>query len=244
MSARRKPTPSYLLHRQSGRGRAVWTDSTGTRQQKLLPGPFDSQESRTAFARLQLELETSPTAAVTDTKHLSVAEVLHAFVEHAERYYRTPDGKPTSEVKEIKLSIRPVRELYGHILAAEFGPRSLAAVRHHMIGLGWCRSLINKRTDRLKRAFKWAVAEELVTPSVYDAPGCHFRPPLRANRSEGKQTRQAGFRRGREGDTAAPAPSHPRDGGTHAVHRHAASRGMLDDAERHRPHWEDLELPP
>ncbi len=49
--SRRKSTPSYLPHKQSGRARAVWTDQTGVRHQKLLPSPFDSSESRTAFAR-------------------------------------------------------------------------------------------------------------------------------------------------------------------------------------------------
>jgi integrase len=57
VSKRRNPTPSYLQHKQSGRARAVWTDVSGIRQQKLLPGAYDSAESRTAFARLQLELE-------------------------------------------------------------------------------------------------------------------------------------------------------------------------------------------
>ena len=61
MSNPRKPTPSYLFHKQTGRARAVWTDRHGTRHDKLLPGGHDSPESRTAFARLQLELEASPT---------------------------------------------------------------------------------------------------------------------------------------------------------------------------------------
>src|SRR5437764_129649 len=55
---RREPNPSYRPHNQSGRARAVWTDPTGGRHQKLLPGTYDSSESRTAFAQLQLELES------------------------------------------------------------------------------------------------------------------------------------------------------------------------------------------
>ena len=135
MSSRRKPTLSYLVHQQSGRARAVWTDRLGTRHQKLLPGAFDSAESRTAFARLQLELETSPTTTAADANSIGLAEVLAAYLDHAEAYYRASDGKTTSEVREIKRSIRPVRELYGQAPAAEFGPRSLAAVQKHMIGL-------------------------------------------------------------------------------------------------------------
>ena len=78
VSARRNPTPSYLHHKQSGRARAVWTDQNGTRQQKLLPGPFDSAESRTAFARFQLELEAAPYRPLDATAGVSVNEVLLA----------------------------------------------------------------------------------------------------------------------------------------------------------------------
>jgi hypothetical protein len=56
----RKSIPSYLPHKQSGRARAVWTDPVGVRRFRLLPGAFDSQESRTAFAALLLELDAAP----------------------------------------------------------------------------------------------------------------------------------------------------------------------------------------
>jgi integrase len=100
---------------------------------------------------------------------VSVNEVLLAFMQWATTHYRTPDGKPTSEIDELKWSLRCVRELYGNIPASEFGPRALAAVRQHMIGLNWCRTLINHRIDRVKRVFKWATSEELVLVNVYVA---------------------------------------------------------------------------
>ena len=187
MSAPRKPTTSYLLHRQSGRARAVWTDSAGTRQQKLLPGPFDSTESRTAFARLQLELETAPhLPTVAQRAGVSVNEVLLAFMQWAATHYRTPAGEPTTEIGELKWSLRPVRELYGDTPAAEFGPRALAAVRQHMIGRNWCRSLINRRIDRVKRVFKWAAAEELVPVTVYQA--LRTLTGLRRGRTEARES--------------------------------------------------------
>src|SRR6185312_835292 len=55
----RNSFPSYLRH-ASGKARAVWTDALGIRHFRMLPGPHDSKESRAAFARLQLELETAP----------------------------------------------------------------------------------------------------------------------------------------------------------------------------------------
>ena len=125
MSARRNPTPSYLLHKQSGRARAVWTDATGNRQQRLLPGAYDSPESRTAFARLQLELESTPHRVALGTSpdaSVSVNEVLLAFLTHAEQHYRRLDRAATHEVAEYKLVSRYVRELYDDTSAAGSGP--------------------------------------------------------------------------------------------------------------------------
>ncbi len=169
MPPARKRTPSYLFHKQSGRGRAVWYDATGTRQQKLLPGAFDSPESRTAFARLQLELETSPAATASDPAALTVAELLCAYLDHADGHYRGPDGKPTSKLHEVKLVLRAVRELYAEIPVAEFGPLKLKAVRQKWVDARLVRSECNRRIGMVKRVFKWAVAEELAPPTAYQA---------------------------------------------------------------------------
>ena len=184
-ATRRKPIPSYLKHKQSGRARVIWYDSTGVRHQKLLPGPFNSQGSKQAFALFQTELLSNPTIVPKDG--ISVEEMLVAYLDFAMRYYRKADGEPTSEVNEIKHSIRPVRELYGSIAAKDFGPKNLAAVRQHMIGIGWCRTLINKRIDRLKRAIKWSVAEELIPVSVYEA--VRTLSGLRRGRTEARESK-------------------------------------------------------
>ena len=59
---KRKAVPSYVLHQQSGRGRLLWADAVGIRQQKLLPGPFNSPESLVAKSRLELEIATAAAA--------------------------------------------------------------------------------------------------------------------------------------------------------------------------------------
>lgn len=74
--SRRKTTPSYVPHKQSGRARTLWTDTAGIRHQKLLSGLSDSPESLAEFARLQLELTTSPSASMTDPISISVNEML------------------------------------------------------------------------------------------------------------------------------------------------------------------------
>src|SRR5437868_2336060 len=117
----------------------------------MLPGPFDSEESRTAFSQLQLELASSPTIAPAEG--LSVAEVLAGYIDHAEKYYATADGTPAKEVDSVKRSIRPVRLLYSELPAADLSPLKLKAVRQSMIDAGHCRKQINKRIDRVRRAF-------------------------------------------------------------------------------------------
>lgn len=63
-------------------------------------------------------------------------------------------------------ALRPLRALFGSTPASEFGPKRLTQVREKMIADGLSRGVTNARINRIKRFFKWAVAEELVPPSV------------------------------------------------------------------------------
>ena len=169
MARTRKLTPTYSLHKQSGRGRLTWTDPLGIRNEKLLPGPFGSPESLAAKARLELELVSSPTGTLATNNPVSVAEVFLAFQEHAKKHYCRDDGTNTTEVNECLIVAKHVSELYGLTPAANFGPLSLKAVRQKFIDAGWCRRTINQRTGRITRVFKWAVGEELVPSSVHQS---------------------------------------------------------------------------
>jgi integrase len=136
----------------------------------MLPGPYDSDESRAAFATLLLELEAAPHQTLAaDPTGLSLAEVLLAFLDHAERHYRGHDGKPTSEFRECKLVVRTLRELYADKPAAEFSPLCLKAARQAWVTAGLARSEVNRRTNMARRLFKWAAGEELVPFTVYQS---------------------------------------------------------------------------
>lgn len=167
MPRHRKQTPSYLKHKPSGKARAVWTDTLGIRHFRMLPGRFGSAESRTAFAKLELELAASPAGVDADVDDITVVEVLNAYREHAKQIYRSPEGKPTDELRQVETCIRFVRKLYGDEPAASFGPLALRAVREKFIGEGWSRKTVNSRIERVRRIFRWAVAEEMIGPDVY-----------------------------------------------------------------------------
>ena len=185
----RQPHASYIHHKQSGRGRAIWYDSAGVRLQKLLPGAFGSQESLAAKARLELELAVTPGRSLAEPC-VTVAELLVAYLDFAERYYIDADGKPTKEQSVLKYAMRPLRQHYAHLPAAGFGPLALKAVRQHMIDAGLSRALINRRIGALKRIFKWGVAEELIPPGVHEA--LRALPGLRQGRTAAREAEPVG----------------------------------------------------
>src|SRR4051812_10898520 len=139
--------PSYRRH---ARGQAVVTvrDQTGRRRDILL-GPYDSPESHAEYARVLALLSRHggrypvEGAAPAD---LSVNEVILAWWGHAERRY----GPGSRELENYRDSLRPLRQLYGTHPAAQFSPKCLKAVRAHMIALGWCRNVVNRRVARTK----------------------------------------------------------------------------------------------
>ena len=122
----------------------------------------------------------------TSLSDVTINEMLARFWVHAEDYYRDANGNQTKELSCYRFSLRPFCELYGHTKAAEFGPRSLKTVRQKMITMGWCRNNINRSIGRIKTAFKWAVAEEIIPGSVYQA--LMAVPGLKSGRSEARES--------------------------------------------------------
>jgi integrase len=171
---RRRSIPAYRLHKSSGRAVVTLSDGLGGRYDVQL-GEYDSIESRERYARALAEWEAAGrrrNAAAVARTGASVNEIALAFLDHAQTYYRRADGTRTSEYADYKLSIRPLRELYGLTPAAAFTPQALKAVRQKMLDADLCRGVVNQRIGRIKRLFKWAVAEALVPVAVVQALNC------------------------------------------------------------------------
>ena len=60
-------------------------------------------------------------------------EVLLAFLQHAQQHYRGADGRTTDELENMRDAIRPLKELYGTLPAAEFSPLKLKALRQRLL---------------------------------------------------------------------------------------------------------------
>lgn len=156
--------PKYRRHKASGQA----VVSIGGKDHYL--GPHGTQASKDAYDRIIGEWLASGRldAAFNGGRVVTVRQVLWGFRVWCEEYYRK-NGKQTTEVDDYRRVIKAVRESYGETPAAEFGPLALKAVRQQWIDKGMARSTINRHQRRVVRMFKWAAAEEMISPSVWQA---------------------------------------------------------------------------
>ncbi len=183
MLARSFRVPTYRRHKPTGL--AVVT--IGGRDVYL--GKHGTPESRAEYDRPIAEwLVTSRRPMIDESgsgADLTINEMLLRYLRHADSHH-VKNGKPTSEPECIRLALRPLRKLYGHTPAREFGPLRLKAIRQAMVDADLCRKEVNKRVRHILRAFRWAIGEEMVPPSVHH--GLKAVPDLRRGRAEVRET--------------------------------------------------------
>ncbi len=163
----KKRVPRYTLHKTTGQARVILNGK------HVYLGLYGSPESKeryaAAIAEQFLNPAREPTAAPGGFPDLSINEAILKYLQHAEQYY-VRDGVVTKEVENIKSAVRPLRTLFSHTKAGEFGPKALKAVQRYMIeNEDICRKQINARVNRIRRMFKWLASEELVPASVHVA---------------------------------------------------------------------------
>jgi integrase len=158
--------PTYRLHKASGRAAVT----LGGRHYYL--GRHGTPESWAEYHRLVAEwLATGRHPRVAGRAPgagPTVEQVAAAYLEFAYHHY-VMDGRPTGEPGNIQLALRPARRLYGHTPARDFGPLRLKTVRQEMIDSGLCRNEVNRRFERVLGAFRWALEEELIPASTFEA---------------------------------------------------------------------------
>jgi integrase len=148
-------------------------------------GQFGSAESKAEYQRLLAEFLAGGLQAGSVTPDLTVNELAARYLKFADRYYLKA-GKPTAEPDNIALANRPLRQLYGHTPAVEFGPLRIQTIRQAMIDSGLCRNEINKRIGKIIRMFKWATSQELIPSSVFH--GLQSVSGLRRGRSGARES--------------------------------------------------------
>lgn len=181
MGRPRKGTPTYRLHRQSGQA-VVTVYSSNGRPRDILLGPYDSPESRAEYSRILSRLSPGNVLDEFRLAGLTVEDLIGAYWMHAKSYYVGLDGEPTSELREVRYSLKPLRRLFAQTPADSFTAKHLAQVREEMVKAGNCRRVVNTRTNRVRRAFKWALAEGLIASGVMES--LRALEPLKAGRTK------------------------------------------------------------
>lgn len=184
--------PSLRLHKASGQ--AVVT----VRGRDIYCGRYGSADAEEHYRRVIAELLASGREVVrhlgvtkSGSRHrefstparqaITVAELLLAYIEHAEGYYKPP----SREIEIVKITCRTVRELFGNLSASEFGVRQLKAVRQQWIDQAKARKYINAKIGRVVRIWQWGAEEELVPASAWHS--LKALRGLRAGRSSAKE---------------------------------------------------------
>ena len=168
---RRTRIPKRRLHKPSG---LAFVQIRGKR---YYLGPYGSPKSQEEYHKVLAKLTGSPEAEadalVADirARHaLTLNELLLSYWRHAQEYYATGD-----EAANMWPIVELLMDSYGTIEAAKFGPLALKSLRQKMIetpnsrGMLNTRTYINQQVNRIRRIFKWAVEEELVSATVLHA---------------------------------------------------------------------------
>jgi integrase len=178
MSRKSIRPPAYLFHKPSGQARV----RISGKDHYL--GPHGSPESKDRYDDL---IAAWRLQSVPDDRHaITIDDLALAYMEHAKGHY-VKNGKPTSEVCCLRSALRFLIAAAGRTRARDFGPKLLKAVRQNMIEGGLSRKTINKNVERLRRMYRWGVAEELISASVLVALAAV--PGLRAGRSQANEGR-------------------------------------------------------
>jgi integrase len=146
------------------------SDGPGKRRDVIL-GQYGTAQSRAEYRRVLGEWEANGRRLHKQGgKDLTVNEIAAAYWRFAKKCRPARPGASHGEIHCLRSALKPLKDLYGHIVVEKFGPLALKTVRERMIqtkapcGRPWSRSFVNRGIGRIKRMFKWAVENEMISP--------------------------------------------------------------------------------
>lgn len=149
MGRPKRPIPAYLKH-HSGLARVLWNNET------VVVGPYGSAESYARYQQI-LDLFRETGRIRVETGSATIEEVISSFFRSVEQEY----GK-SNEPKQMKLAYRLLLQVYGQVIANEFRPHNLRALREMWVEKGLSVTTVNMWHSYVCRLFKWAASHEMV----------------------------------------------------------------------------------
>ena len=155
--------PALHHHKASDRGRVSW------KGKHIYFGKWDDPATHEAYRRWIAELITGEAHTPKPGAGMTVSELALRYIDHCSGYY-----PPHSTMHGlVKNALDAVVALYGSLPLDEFGPKALRTVRGTWLkrehGKPLSRCSINKFVSIVKRMFRWAVSQEFVDVTVYQA---------------------------------------------------------------------------
>jgi integrase len=154
--------PEYLHHRASGRAYCTVGGKVVYLGRWHSPESWAAYEEQLAAWRQAQAPGPAPRASPVST----VFSLAAAFLAHAGRAYRFPDGRPTSTLAGYRNAVTDLKAHCGTLPAADFGAAQLRALRSLWVGRGYAAVTVRKRVGQVRHLFRWAHAEGLVPATV------------------------------------------------------------------------------
>ena len=189
--------PQYL--RRTVKGHAYAFCRYDGRQVAL--GRYGSPESFTKYERCLAAFRTNTPEVVRDSDSpmpvLTVGEIAEKFLA-AEKARM---GNTQHVRYRLRHAMLDLVEAHAVVPAVAFGPKAFRSIRDRLTASGLARSEVNTKVYTIRRAFKWAVSEELIPVSVLQA--LHSVPALRAGEAKENPERTPASPRDVEATAAA-----------------------------------------
>jgi len=233
-----RKVPTYRLHKASGQAVVVLNGTSiylGPFDSPESRARYDRVVARYLTDRAEPGHPAARGRPGAVPGELTVSEMVLRYWTFAKGYY-VKNGKPSGEAAPMRQALRALRRHAGDAPAAEFGPLAMKALRDALlvqpitrrvkvtdpatglvafadkvVRVGLARRTANKQVGRVKRAFAWAFAEELVPARVHEAlarvAGLR-QARTAARRQRGRRhealARVAGLRQGRSAARETP----------------------------------------
>ena len=155
-----KSLPKYRKHKPTGQAVVTLCGKD------FYLGPHGTKASKTLYDQKIAEWLAGGRSIPLFDDFMTLAELIAKYWKFAKGYY-VKNGEPTDELAGIKIALRFLKDLYGTLPVDQFGPLSLVAVRDRLIDAGHSRGYVNQNIGRIKRMYKWGVAQEFAPVEVY-----------------------------------------------------------------------------
>ncbi len=178
--------PTYQRHNSGGRDRAFCSVIEDGRSRRIYLGKWNSPESKRKFRALircylSGDRPKNQAPGIGPDDGVTIEDLVARFLVWGETHY-VKHGKRTKSWQGMKEAAAPLLDLFRDELVLNFGPKKLQMVQAQMVDLGLARKTVNSRIRKLRRIFRWGVAEEIVSPWVWE--GLRAMEPLQRGRTK------------------------------------------------------------